>query len=183
MISIPKLFLTVMALGFLSCGKTTEDETNDFRISVGPSAPYILPVSIRSCKGEATNATTEDVSANSVEFTRFNYKWSGAGTYTMSAIILRFSSGILSGSKYECTIAGDELNSLLPAGGRVLSPTETDEQIARCAIRCGGVKVNSGVSSAVIPGKVKVIGIETDTDGNSRPIVSEADIGLSYEKF
>jgi hypothetical protein len=183
MISSQKLLLSMLALGMLSCGKTTEDETNDFRISVGPDAPFILPVSIRSCKGEASNATTEDVSANTVEFTRFNYKWSGAGTYTMSAIILRFSSNLLGGGKYECTIAGDELNSVLPAGGRVLSPTETDEQVARCAIRCGGIKVNSGVSSALIPGKAKVIGIETDTDGNSRPIVTETDIGLTYEKF
>ncbi len=182
MISFSKLFLTLIALGFLSCSKNGE-ESSDFSLSVGPEAPFILPVGLRSCKAQNESSTTTDLGANTTEYTRFAYKWAGAGTYTMSAIIIRFTSGLLSGGKYECTLAGDELALILPADGRVLSPGETDEKNARCPIRCGGIKVTSGVQSATIPGRLKVIGIETDSDGNSRPVITETDVGLTYEKF
>jgi hypothetical protein len=123
------------------------------------------------------------LAANTVEFTRFKYQWSGSGTYTMSAIILRFTSSVFDGGKYECTLAGDELALIVPPGGTVIPPTTTAEQSARCTLKCGGIKVNSGVSNALIPGTVKIIGIETDANGDSQPVVVQSDVTMTYQKF
>jgi len=177
------VLLLGLALILTSGCKKGDDEVDSLSISVGPTGPYILPVPLRSCKGEAGSASTTDLSANTVEFTRFNYRWAGSGTYTMSAIFLRFNSGILAGGKFECVLAGDELGFILPAGGRILEPSETAEQIARCSLRCGGINVSGTVAYAYIPGTMKVVGIETDANGDSRPIVSETEVAMTYQKF
>ena len=177
---------TALLLGVLislATGCKKDDETEDaLAISIGPSSPYVLPVGLRSCKGESTGAATADLSENTIEFTRFKYNWTGTSTYTMSAIFLRFTSSVFSGGKYECTLAGDELSLILPAAGRVLDPGE-GEQTARCSLRCGGIKVNSGVSNAFIPGVIKIVGIETDENGDSRPVVVQTDVSMTYQKF
>jgi hypothetical protein len=168
----------------IGCKKGDDESDSSLAISVSPEAPYILPVPLRSCKAEGASSTTTDLAANTIEYTRFKYRWAGTGTYTMSAIIMRFNSGLLQGGKLECDIAGDELNFVLPASGRVLDPTETAEQSARCSLRCGGITVSGNVSYAYIPGVMKVVGIETDdTTGDSRPIVVETPIAMTYQKF
>ncbi len=177
------LFLIGLSVALLIGCKKGDDTDSELAIAVSPDAPYILPVPLRSCKAEGASSTTTDLSANTIEYTKFNYRWAGSGTYTMSAIILRFNSGILQGGKLECDIAGDELGFVLPAGGRVLDPTETAEQTARCSIRCGGVTVTGNVSYAYIPGVMKVVGIETDASGDSKPIVVETPIAMTYQKF
>ncbi len=177
------LGLTAGTILLAGCKKEDSSDSS-LTISIGPSAPYILPVSDRSCKGRATGSTSNDLSANTIEFTRFNYKWTGDGTYTMSAIFLRFRSSLFSGGKFECVLSSDELDYILPTGGRVLDPSEkNEEKVARCSLRCGGITINGNIASANIPGTIKIVGIETDSDGNSRPIVTEEDIALTYEKF
>lgn len=176
----------LILLGFLislstSCSKV-DDTGSSLAVSIGPTAPYVLPVGLRSCKAEGTGSSSTDLSAGTVEFTRFKYEWQGTGTYTMSAIFLRFTSSIFSGGKYECTLAGDELVYILPTGGRIVEPGEGELE-ARCPIRCGGITVNSGVSNAYVSGIVKIVGIETDENGDSRPVVIQSDVAMTYQKF
>lgn len=181
-----KLILLGLTFVLLAACKKGEDTESTLAISISPEAPYILPVPLRSCKAEGGSSTSTDLSSNTAEFTRFNYRWSGTGIYTMSAILLRFNSGILQGGKFECTLAGDELAFILPVGGRVLDPADAADMLelsARCSLRCGGINVTGNVSYAYIPGTLKVIGIETDASGDSRPIVAESPIALTYQKF
>jgi hypothetical protein len=52
-----------------------------------------------------------------------------------------------------------------------------------CTLRCGGIKINSGATSASIPGKIKVLGVETDVDDNVFPVTKEFDVTATYRAF
>jgi len=46
-----------------------------------------------------------------------------------------------------------------------------------------GISVASGVANALIPGTLKVSGVEEDQAGNASPVVTEVAITMTYEKF
>ncbi len=175
--------LWMIALPLICTGILAQAATGTLDVQVGPSSPYVLPVALRSCKAEASSATSTDVSANSIEFSRLRYAWNGTGVYTMSAIVLNFSNPNLLGGNYQCVIAGDELSYVLPAGGKTIDPTEVDPFDARCSLRCGGISITSNVNSLLIKGEMKIYGTETDGNGQSQPVKSVIPVSMNYEKF
>jgi hypothetical protein len=175
--------LWMMALPLICTGIFAQAATGTLDVKVSPSAPYILPVALRSCMAEATSSSVADLRANTVEFSRFQYSWNGTGTYTMNAIVLNFSSPLLDGENYQCAIGGDELSYVLPAGGKVIYPTEVQPFDARCSLRCGGILVDSAVTSMVLNGEMKIYGTETDANGQAQPVKTVLPVSMTYEKF
>jgi hypothetical protein len=172
----------MLALSLL-VGCFAQAATGTLNMSVGPQNPYVLPIGLTSCKGAALGSGAADISSNSLEFTRFNYSWNGEGSYTMSAIVLSFTDANLVGGKYQCVIAGDELDFVLPAGGKTIAPWDLTTKSIRCTLKCGGVSISSSADSLQIQGEMKVMGMETDANGNSQPITSTLPVSMTYQKF
>jgi len=161
-------------------------QATDLNVSVGPQSPYILPVALRSCYAEAASSSSPDLHANTIEYSRFQYSWKGTNTFTMQAIVLSFQDSNIAfdDGKYSCIIAGNELNSVLPAGGKTIYPSDISIKEAKCSLRCGGLSfVSTAPSNIQIHGQMRIIGTEIDSNGNSIPVNTYVPISMTYEKF
>ncbi len=173
------LLLSLSCLGILSCKPDTSG--GDLKLVVGPSTANALPVSISSCK-QGGSTDSPGLAAPAYEFTKFKYSWLGDKDFTMSYIQVTLKSGFLQGGKDTCTISASDLLATLGSAERQIKAGDTTERTAACSIRCGSLKLVDGVTDAYLTGTLRVIGIETDPEGDSSPVVGESDIAVQYKK-
>jgi hypothetical protein len=173
------LALSICCLGLLSCKPDVQD--GELKLVVGPSTANALPIAINSCKQGATD--TASIQAPSYEFTTFKYTWAGANQFRMNYIQITLRSGFLQGGiDKSCIIAAEDLIATLGSAAKaIIDPGDTVQRSSSCAVRCGGLKIADGVNSAYVTGTLKVVGVQTDVEGNSTQVVGEADVAVQYE--
>lgn len=157
----------------------------NLNMDIRPSDPYVLPVSLPTCMEQAVGAyPASGVSANSIEYTRFNFSWTSNQTsFRFSALKVEMSDPNLMNGKYQCFIAGEELHAMIGADIEIAAG-DSSMKSARCALRCGGLSFLPGTPSSLqVKGILTVYGLEEDTQGQSKPLIVEAPIGMTYQKF
>lgn len=164
-----------------SCSKITDDSsTESLEVKVSPSTTYILPLDdMIKC-----SSSTTKLSPNVIEFTNIALKWKANTAFRLISMTLEMKSPLLSGGKYQCPIAGNELVALMPSrtidknkAGTILSSASS------CSLRCGAIQLVEGANSASIVGKIKILGIETDDSDNAFPVTQETEVSVLYKKF
>lgn len=180
-----KAGLTLMAfsaLGLttaLSCKPALQESS--LAVTMAPKPTTALPVDNKSCKGSADG--TNDLPAPSFAFNTFQYQWNGTNFYKMAYVDITIKSGLLQGGKYQCIITGDELTAVLGvAQAPGINGGDTTSYKSNCGIRCGGLNILDTVSSAYLVGTAKIVGTETDADGNAEPVVTEVDVAVQYTR-
>ena len=178
---ITYLSISIVSLALLGCKPSLSD--GELKLVVGPTTASVLPVPLNTCK--SGGAGTPSIASPSYEFTKFKYTWQGTKDYSMSYIQVVLRSGFLQGGvDSSCILNAADLDATLGAfAPRNVSAGDAVEKVAGCSIRCGSLKIDPNVSNAYISGVVRVVGIQTDADGNSTPVVSEAPIAVQYTKI
>lgn len=185
MIRLNKIYLTiagfsaVAVFSALSCKPALQESS--LAVTIAPRPTTALPVDNKSCKGSADG--TNDLLAPTFSFNTFQYTWNGSNFYKMAYVQISLKSGLLQDGKYTCIITGDELAAVLGAiDGPGINGGDTATRKSNCGIRCGGLNISNTVSSAYLMGTAKVVGTETDEDGNAEPVVTEVDVAVQYTK-
>jgi hypothetical protein len=174
----PKLLIALSSLFLFSCKPA--NQTSALAVTIAPAPAQALPAPLDSCKGGSS--TGGDLAAPSFAFTTFRFQWGGANELKIAYIQIDFKSGLLSGGKYQCIIAGDELEAVLYPKSDGISGGDATTYKSSCGIRCGALNVVSTVSAAYFSGTAKIVGTEVDGDGNASPVVTEADVAVQYTK-
>ncbi len=174
------LFLALLALANLSCQPNLSD--GELKLVVAPSTANALPIPVNSCK--SGGAGTPSVATPSYEFTRFKFSWFGSKDFTIGYIQVILRSGFLQGGvDSSCILSAADLDATLGTTSRVIPAGDSAERNIACSIRCGGLKIDPKVTNAYMTGVVRMVGVQTDTDGNSFPVVSEAPVAVQFTKI
>lgn len=175
------LIILMAGIGF-ACSKLSEDSGSEsLEVSVSPKQAVILPLDDQVKCGSTTK-----LAPNFLEFSSVSLAWSSASSFKLISMTLELKSSLLSGGKYPCPIAGTELIALMPTrtiDADTTGATRTLTSSSSCSLRCGGIKFVTGATSATIPGKIKILAIETDAAGDVFPITKEADVTAIYKAF
>lgn len=132
----------------------------------------LIPVKQQSCEDELNgDPTIKSLAENSAKFSGITFSWNGSTDVELQYITVTLTSPVLDPSPqtFKMTFIG---NNPVVSSQDMLSMA--------CGIRLGGVQVKPGVTSAKIPGKVKVYGIEDYMSENSSLVTAEKDITLDY---
>ena len=171
--------LLLLGLMLTSCKPADNDESG-LSIVVGPNPAFALPADLFSCKQEKGGATSSPaITQPSVEFPVFKLKWAGEDPVRISQIEVTFTHGSLQGGKFSCFINSTELLSMSTAyGSNIPGGDPITSYDATCGIRCGPIPFLSNVSTAFVPGVVKVYGVTYDAENVGTPVISETTIAI-----
>lgn len=147
------------------------------QVEVRPSNVPVLSAPLSTCENEITGLESNpQIQAPSFQFPNLKMTWLGEGKLRLISVRFKFSSEALVGKKYQCQLQGNELAAIF--GNRNAFDPEVDHENS-CSLRCGGLAIRSDISSAVISGKMLVLGSELTIDG-VRPVSAEIPISLQY---
>lgn len=172
------LLLIVMSAGALNSCRNSEDSAEGLQITV-PSKTTVLPVSMMSCSD--TDPKSPSLAAGAFEFTDFKYQWAGKGTFTIAYVEVTLRSNFISGGTASCTLAADELESMLGASNpRSIAEGTVKEYTSSCTLRCGGVKFNDIYSQAFGTGTVTMFGTVKYSNGENDTAEASQDFSFEY---
>ena len=197
---ISAIGITILSLGTLSCGSPA-DSPITFKLKSGQAV--LIPIAASTCKEEAVPAadgTTISITSKSFAFDAPQIevdvaKMNQNASINIIGITIKIESPFISGGKYQCVIAGDELKYLyynpaatstswdptniivdtaaLQADGTTASEfTGTRYWTAAkgfksCPLRCGGVATTKeGAFQAPVLFELIAVSTVTATDGS-----------------
>lgn len=171
-----QLCIGLVLISNLSCKKPSEDSS---QLSYSMSnRTNLLPLDQQSCEDEANgDPTVKSLSANSAKFSGITFSWTGSNSVELRAIYVTLTGAALvqNPTKYVLSFITTPTLAAVSPGG---SPSTVS---VSCGIRLGGIGIKSNVSAATIRGRVQVVGVETDSEGNGSLVTSEGDITLEYK--
>ncbi|MEZ0390826.1 MAG: hypothetical protein ACAH59_01330 [Pseudobdellovibrionaceae bacterium] len=178
------LILLILSSSLSSCKRVSEEDQN-LQLSVSPTAPYVLPVAMKTCKEQTEHADSSGVSANAFEYNRFTFQWTGSNSFELVFLQLVYDSQDLATTPYSCVISDDNLDETLFPEDRFVAAASADSPTtvtAGCAIRCGSMKFKDDVKYSYVVGKITAFGVQIDEDGEVLPVEATGDAAIQYKK-
>ena len=147
---------------------------------------WAVPNSAKSCKAWKSGQEENDIPGKHANFGNLQVSWSDAGkSLKINAVRISLKDGLLPNGEHECVIKGEELESLgdldwtniskAPKGQALMIDTD-------CRLICGNITVTPDIS-AVMNGKIEVLGTTTDAAGNTESITAGLPMTVDNVEF
>lgn len=141
------------------------------RIEVPQNRSFVLGGVGQSC------ALTQ-ITPGRVSFPQVKIAWDGSGALRDVSLVLAFQHPKLESGQYLCEINRGEFDATFGLMGASLGPGQNIENLARCPLQCGGLKILAGASAFRAVGTLTVVGV---MQRGSAQIPYQASTGVEFE--